>query len=212
MQGAKWWLVFCVAQLASCALFASEGPRLRSMSYLQMDGLARQTLDYSCGAAALAFLLKNYFDDKWQEREVLADIVFRLSEDELKEKQKVGFSMLDLKQSAERLGYVAEGVVLSMSAALALKGPVIILLRREKSNHFVVLKGIRQGRAFLADPSRGHVRVPAYELFQEWKGEALVLGREGFGLPGQHGLSLPEGWEVAPERDVVRNMQRIPIN
>lgn len=212
MRGFTWWVVFFLAQFAPCALLANENPRLRSMSYLQMDGLARQTLDYSCGAAALAFLLKNYFDDKWEEREILADIVFRLSDDELQEKQRFGFSMLDLKQSAERLGYVAEGVSLSKDAAQALKGPVIILLRREKSNHFVVLKGIKQGRAFLADPSRGHVRVPAYELFREWKGEALVLGRQGFGLPDHHGLSLPKGGHVAPERDVVRNMQRIPIS
>lgn len=180
------------------------------MNQIKMQGIQRQTLDYSCGAAALSLLLKNYFEDDREEEVLLKDITYRLSEEEILDRMVKGFSMLDLKNTAQRLGYIVDGVMLPQEIVTELKGPVIILLRKNDLNHFVVLKKVTQGRAFIADPARGHLRLPLYELFAQWKGEALILGREGFGLPNQHGLSTPKGGAVAPEREVVRALQRIP--
>ncbi len=177
-----------------------------------MQGIERQTLDYSCGAAALALLLSHYFEDPITEGQILADIVLRLPDTAMFERTLEGFSMLDLKMTAENLGYTADGVLLPAESVYALKGPVIILLRRSKLNHFVVLKGVGQGRAFLADPARGHLRLPLFQLFQEWQGEALIVGREGFGVPTQHNLNIPGSRYISPETDAVRTLQRIPIN
>ncbi|EIJ47713.1 hypothetical protein GWL_19540 [Herbaspirillum sp. GW103] len=63
-----------------------------------MQEIERQTLDYSCGAAALAILLRLYFDHPVEEQDVLADIITRLPKPELADRIKHGFSMLDLKQ------------------------------------------------------------------------------------------------------------------
>ncbi|MFJ4386079.1 cysteine peptidase family C39 domain-containing protein [Pseudomonas sp. NPDC089408] len=144
--------------------------------------------------------------------QILADIVYRLSKDEEIERMHEGFSMLDLKQSAQRLGYSAAGVMLPIEAASQLKGPVIILLRpnNTKLHHFVVLKGVSGGHAFLADPARGHLRMPLFELAAQWRGETLILGRDGFGLPLQHALTPPRGNAVAPEQQVTRALQRVP--
>jgi len=184
--------------------------KLTPMNQIKMQGIQRQTLDYSCGAAALSLLLKNYFEDDREEVVILKDITYRLSEEEILDRMVKWFSMLDLKNTAQRLGYIVDGVMLPQEIVTDLKGPVIILLRKNDLNHFVVLKKVTQGRAFIADPARGHLRLPLYELFAQWKGEALILGREGFGLPNQHGLSTPKGGAVAPEREVVRALQRIP--
>ena len=46
-----------------------------------------------------------------------------------------GFSMLDLKNTSQRLGYLADGVMLPQRAIAALNGPVIILLRKQNANH-----------------------------------------------------------------------------
>lgn len=198
--------------IASYVSEAVGGPalKLQSVKDRQLQGIQRQTLDYSCGAASLAILLQQYFGDSFQEKSLLSDIVLRLSPEEMQERVTQGFSMLDLKQAAERLGYSAEGVMLPHEAVSALKGPVIVLLRRRDINHFVILKGAADGRAFLADPARGHMRMPLYAFFREWEGEALILGRNGFGLPTQHALAVPSGTGVAPERDTVRALQYAP--
>ena len=197
------------------ALFLGMGEvlaiELKSAKQLKMQGIQRQTLDYSCGAASLAILLKGYFGEAYEEQDLLDDIVYRLSSDEIKDRMLYGFSMLDLKKASERLGYNAEGVKLPKEAVTALKGPVIILLRRSDLNHFVVLKGVRGGTAFLADPARGHIRIPLYALFEEWEGEALIIGRDGFGLPKFHDLKVAEGNAVSPEKQTVRALQQAPL-
>lgn len=186
--------------------------QVKSIKQLKMQGIERQTLDYSCGAAALSILLKDYFGDSYEEKDILADIIFRLSSDEMTDRIKDGFSMLDLKRVAERLGYDAQGIMLPIEATSKLPGPVIILLRRKTLNHFVVLKGVVDGRAFIADPARGHLRVPLYELQQEWQGETLVIGRDNFGLPSKHDLAIPSGHLIAPENETVRALQHTPLN
>ncbi len=104
------------------------------------QGIQRQTLDYSCGAAALSILLDQYFEDPIGEEDILADIVFRLTKDNMVKTMTEGFSMLDLKPAAERLGYTADGVRLPANAVEALKGPVIILLRTKKPQSFCCVK------------------------------------------------------------------------
>ena len=52
--------------------------------------------------------------------------------------------MYDLKLAAERFGYSAIGVKASVESANKLADPVILLLKDEGFNHFVVLKGITQ--------------------------------------------------------------------
>lgn len=204
-------LLLAVLSVPSYGAQAASTPsvKISSVKALRMEGIQRQTRDYSCGAASLAILLQQYFGDTFGEKELLYDIVYRLSAAEMDDRIRTGFSMLDLKQAAERLGYDAEGVVLPQEAVGKLQGPVIVLLRREKINHFVVLKGAVAGRAFLADPVRGHLRVPLHDFFKEWQGEALVLGREGFGLPLNHPLSIPRAAEAAPEYEAVRALLHV---
>ncbi len=195
-----------------CSPYAAGLGELSSMRQRQMQQIERQTLDYSCGAAALAILLRLYFGQEIEEQDVLADLITRLPRDELADRIKAGFSMLDLKRSAQRLGYAAEGAMLTPEQATRLQGPVILLLHRGTLKHFVVLKGVREGRALLADSVRGHVRLPWHELLQEWHGETLIVGRAGFGLPHDHPLGLPASDGLAPERDSVRALRHLPLN
>lgn len=90
-------LVLLLLGLPSSPVVATAGPRLQSISQLRLHGIQRQTLDYSCGAAALTILLEHYLGEPVSEEHVLADIVLRLSEAEMHERILQGFSMLDLK-------------------------------------------------------------------------------------------------------------------
>ncbi|KPA87886.1 MULTISPECIES: C39 family peptidase [Pseudomonas] len=190
---------------------SSAAPKITSLQQLKFSGIQRQTLDYSCGAASLTILLNQYFSDSIGEQQILSEIIHRLSKEELLDRVRKGFSMLDLKNAAENLGYNAAGVMLPLEAASRLKGPTIILLRRKELNHFVVLKGVSQGKAFLADPARGNLRMPLYELQKQWHGETLIVGRDDVGLIQDHLLALPNTRSLYPESNTVRTLQQLPF-
>lgn len=192
--------------------FPGQLMHLKSIKELRMEKIDKQTLDYSCGAASLAILLKYYFGDTLDETIILSDIVLRLNEKEVQNRAKEGFSMLDLKRAAERFGYIADGVKLSPQSVHLLKGPVIILLKMKKENHFVVLKGVSNNRAYISDPIRGNLRLSLDNLFEVWHGEALILGLEGFGIPLDHELRPPQRSYMLPEEATVRAFKSIPLS
>ena len=90
------------------------------------------------------------------------------------------------------MGYQAAGVRLTLAALPTLAGPVIVHLEGDDYKHFAVLKGIREDRIFLADPSLGNVRRSVDRFAKEWSGVALILGKQGFGLPQEHPLALDD--------------------
>lgn len=184
--------------------------KVKSLSKIKKENITLQSLDYSCGAASMIIILHRYFNDiRLGESELLDDILLRLSENDVKDRAENGFSMLDLKNVANRIGYIANGVILPKEAVYKLKGPIIILLNKKDIKHFVVLKGAKGGRAFIADPAGGEYRIPLHQLYDEWQGESLILGREEFGLPEKHTLALPPNNTYAPEQEVARTALRV---
>jgi predicted double-glycine peptidase len=119
-----------------------------------------QGFDYSCGAAALATLLKHYFGDAVTETDILRDILAHLDKKTLEERKEDGLSLLDLKEYAERHGYQAAGVRLKPDALPTLKGPILVYLETPEFRHFAILRGMREDRVYVADPARGNVRQP----------------------------------------------------
>jgi len=158
-----------------------------------------QSFDYSCGAGALATLLRYYFGEDVSEEEILLRILAPLGPEEISAREKNGLSLLDLKLCAERLGYQAVAAKLTYAALSQLKGPILIHLERDNYRHFAVLKGVRGDRVYLADPSRGNVRISLNRFAEEWTGAALILGKQGFGLPQDYPLALDEQQPVQNE-------------
>lgn len=171
---------------------------VRSWKYLRDQNVVIQRYDYSCGSGALATLMRYYFGDHVSEEEILISILNTMTYDEVVDREKYGLSLLDLKRYAEQRGYQAVAVRLNYANLLWLKGPVLIHLEREDYRHFAVLKGVRGDRVYLADPSRGNIRMSVNRFAQEWAGVALILGRKDFGLPGNDSLGLGD-------RDPVQN-------
>ncbi len=69
---------------------------LKSMKDLRDQRLVKQRFDYSCGAAALATVLRYGFGDEVTERDILTELFDLLPEDEEGLRRKEGFSLLDL--------------------------------------------------------------------------------------------------------------------
>jgi predicted double-glycine peptidase len=180
---------------------------IRSWREMRDRNVVRQQLDYSCGAAALATLMRYYFGDDVTETGILADILRAMTPEEVLDREANGLSLLDLRLQAERMGYQAVGVQLTLATLSRLTGPVIVHLEGDDYRHFAVLKGVRADRIYLADPSLGNVRRSVDRFAKEWSGVALVLGKQGFGLPQKHPLTLEDQHlvpnEVLPARKSV---------
>jgi predicted double-glycine peptidase len=200
-------LILIGITLEGCALQAARSPihvmrvqagvirgdkAIRSWKELRDQNIVIQAFDYSCGAGALATLMRYYFGDAVTEEGILLGILGSMSREEVEDREKNGLSLLDLKLCAERLGYQAAGVKLNYASLPKLKGPVLIHLERKDYRHFAVLKGVQGDRVYLADPSRGNIRMSVERFANEWSGIALVLGKQGFGLPQRYPLALED--------------------
>jgi uncharacterized protein len=173
-------------------------PRItrHSLKDLRDTHVVKQRLDYSCGAAALATLMRYYYDDPTTEAELLRIIVARLSADEQRLRQTRGFSLLDLKYAAEARGYRAAGFKLTVADLTRLAAPVIVFVQPLAYKHFAVLRGVSGGRVFLADPARGNVRMTIDRFLGEWDGIVFVLGKPGEEQIHHHPLSIPRPDDV----------------
>ncbi len=145
--------------------------------------VVKQALDYSCGAAALATLLVYYYGDLTSEAEILALLKEPLTPDELAVKAERGFSLLDLKKAAERRGFRAAGFRLTPDQLTRLIAPVIVYVEPHGYKHFAVLRAVRNGMVYLADPARGNLRMRIDQFAgagNEWQeGIIFVLGQTG---------------------------------
>ncbi len=72
-----------------------------------------------------------------------------------------------------------------------LGGPVIVFIEPRGYKHFAVFRGVKGDRIYLADPSRGNVRMPAYRFLDNW------LGEKGKGI-----IFVIEPKDGMPNRDV----------
>jgi hypothetical protein len=184
---------------------------VQSMKDLRDKDLVKQQLDYSCGAAALATILRYGFGDEVTEREILVDLFDLLSEDEEGLRRKEGFSLLDLQQVSQARGYKAQGFRLAPEYLPKLGGPVIVFIEPRGYKHFAVLRGVKGDRIYLADPSRGNIRMPAYRFLDAWLGEngtgIIFVIEPKVGLPeGDTALSVPIDGLPQPEIMTAREM------
>ena len=174
-------------------------PTLHTLKELRDLHVVKQEKDYSCGAAALATLMIYYYGEQTSEEEILNLLQSRLSDDEKKSKMVRGFSLLDLKYAAETKGYRAAGFRLSTLQLTQLAAPAIVFVEPLGYKHFAVFRGMDGGRVFLADPSRGNLRMSLDRFLDEWSGVVFVLGKEGEESITQYPLQVPHSPYVQPE-------------
>ena len=210
-------LILCAAgrEASAANISVGSGTRidvpLKSMKDLRDEGLVKQRFDYSCGAAALATILRYGFGDEATERDILVELFDLLAEDEEGLRRKEGFSLLDLQRVAQARGYKAEGFRLEPQYLAELGGPVIVFIEPRGYKHFAVLRGVRGDRVYLADPSRGNVRMPAYSFLESWLGEndtgIIFVVEPKQGLSGRAStLGPPTGGLAQPEILTAREM------
>jgi len=143
--------------------------RVASFRELRDRAVVKQEYDFSCGAAAFATLLRYGLGEAVTEEEILRRVFADASEAQERLIRNKGLSILDMQKLARERGYKAQGFRLAPDQLARVRRPVVVFIRPLGYEHFAVLKGIRGGRAWLADPSQGNWSLPLYRFLEMWK-------------------------------------------
>lgn len=145
---------------------------VRTLRDLRYRDLVPQRYDFSCGSAALASLLRYGYGLQTSEPELIKRMINRENAQEV---IRNGFSMLDMKNYVESIGFRGHGFRVPAESLYQLQLPVIALLDLKGYKHFVVVKGAASGRVFIADPALGNRVMREEEFVQGWNGIVLAV-------------------------------------
>ena len=169
--------------------------KILSLRERKFVNIVSQSLDYSCGAAAMATILTYHFGRDASEKTAIEGI---LKVADAKVVKKKGFSLLDLKRYAETIGYRAGGYRLKAEQLVKIKIPTIVLIDVRGYSHFVVLKGVHGEEVFLADPAWGNRIMSLKDFSRAWNG--IIFALEGPRLASANGLKCEKKQALPVDR------------
>jgi len=159
----------------AAVLLLPAGPLQVAVSSLHAARFAttvHQRFDFSCGSAALATLLRYHYDLPADEQAVF-EAMLRTGDAERIRRE--GFSLLDMKRFLASHGFQADGFMQPLDRLQQAGLPAIALINDNGYRHFVVIKGLRDHRVLLGDPSRG-LRVMTRGAFEAaWVNQLLFV-------------------------------------
>jgi predicted double-glycine peptidase len=159
-----------------------------SMRELKFVNIVPQKTDFSCGAAALATILRYAYGHDITESEVIEGLL-TVSDPELV-KQK-GFSLLDLKNYVKSHDMRARGYRMDAELLAKIKIPVIVLLNIRGYKHFVVVKKTTHDKVYIADPALGNRIMDRASFTEGWN--RVVFAVIGQGYDRESILLKPKG-------------------
>ncbi|TNC80550.1 MAG: peptidase C39 [Oleiphilus sp.] len=162
---------------------------LEPLSIVKYRNIVRQAYDYSCGSAALTTVLQHYLGRNFQERQVMEGLLHYGENERIVERR--GFSMLDMKRLVTALGFPAGGFKAEIQDLIELDHPAIVPIQYSGFKHFVVVKTIKDGRVFIADPSKGNLTFTLSRFEEAWDQNVLFVIFPGDTKPID-GLELKE--------------------
>lgn len=153
-----------------------NGP-VESMQESRYRNMVRQHTDYSCGAAALATILRYAYHLNVDETQVIQGMMGVADTELVKQR---GFSMLDIKHYVESLGMRGRGYRVDEARLRSLRVPGLVLMDIRGFRHFVVLKQVRDDTVELADPMLGNRQMALADFIKAWPSHAIfvVIGND----------------------------------
>jgi uncharacterized protein len=165
--------------------------RVCSWDEMRKYHIVMQKRDYSCGAAALATMVRYYLGDPVNEDTFLNRLDDILTPEEIADRIGNGLALSDLRRVADKSGYEAVVTKLSFDKLAEAKVPLLVGIEEDDFKHFVVYRGTNYRWVYLADPVRGHIRMTPRQFVCVWqKNLALAVAKPGVDVPEFHGLSL----------------------
>jgi len=134
--------------------------------------VVRQQYDYSCGSAAIATLLHFHYGRPVSETDVFKAMWATGDRAKIR---KVGFSLMDMKRYLAQQGFAADGYRVDISLLEQAKAPAIAVIRVGDYKHFVVIKGVRNGKVLVGDPALGLKAYTFDEFRPMWDGIIFLI-------------------------------------
>lgn len=147
--------------------------RVEPLVEQKFRNIVRQAYDYSCGSAALTTVLNFYLGRSLGERQVMEGLLHYGESERIVERR--AFSMLDMKRLVTALGYPAGGFRATIDDLMDLDHPAIVPINHAGFKHFVVLRTIREGRVFIADPAVGNISFTLAQFEEKWDDNVLFI-------------------------------------
>jgi uncharacterized protein len=150
--------------------------RVKSMKELRLSNMVPQSRDFSCGAAALATVLRYYYGQPVSELDAILGMFKHGDQQDIR---KRGFSLFDMKRFANSIQYKADGFKIPKLELLkTFQIPVIVLIDTRSYKHFVVLRRVDDKYAYISDPSWGNRKMPLKEFAEAWD-QNIVFAIQG---------------------------------
>jgi hypothetical protein len=157
----------------SVAAAGVQNVSIEPFSELKYKNIVHQAYDYSCGSAALVTILKYHLGLDVTEQQSMEGMMAFGEKDKIIERR--GFSLLDMKRYLASLDVQSAGFRAEMADLLTLDQPGIVPIDYAGFKHFVVLRGVRGGLVFLADPAMGNITFSVEEFATLWDRNTLFL-------------------------------------
>ncbi|MCX6239216.1 MAG: peptidase domain-containing ABC transporter [Bacteroidia bacterium] len=125
----------------------------------------RQHSENYCGLACLTSIVRYYGGNTMQEKLAgSSGTTFQ------------GTTLLGLYQTAQKMGFDAEGYEADLNSLKEIHSPVILhVIKEDKLEHFVVCYGYHNEKFLIGDPGWGIIEYREDELDAVWKTKALLM-------------------------------------
>jgi uncharacterized protein len=163
-----------------------------NLKALRFQRTVHQQYDFSCGSAAVATLLSYHYGYTVGEQQVFAEMYAHGDQAKIR---REGFSLLDMKRYLAQHGFTADGYELPLENLLQAGYPAIVLVSDHGYLHFVVVKGVADGRVLLGDPAVGTRAVQRSDFEAIWRNRLLFVIH---GWHGTAGFNVATDWRAAP--------------
>lgn len=173
-----------------------------SLKEIRFRSTLRQQYDYSCGSAALATLLTYHYGYPVSERRVFEHMFAKGDQRKIR---KEGFSLLDMQRFLAAQGFRADGFKLPLQKLVDAQLPAIVLIADKGYHHFVVIKGVADGRILVGDPSSGARAMTRAAFEAAWVGKLLFVIH---GYRGKAAFNVPAEWRAAPAAPLATGIGR----
>jgi uncharacterized protein len=161
-----------------------------------------QQFDFSCGSAALSTLLTHHYGQPVSEQTVFEQMIVRGDRAKI---QREGFSLLDMKRYLAAHGYEADGFEAPLEKLAQVGIPAIVLINESGYNHFVVVKGVKDGRVLVGDPAGGTRSMSQAAFEAVWVQQILfvISNRQP-----EARFNVATDWQSAPRAPIGRGHER----
>lgn len=187
-------------------LSAASGARMtvpiKSWKETRFNATVRQQYDFSCGSAALATLLSHHYGHPVTEQVVFEQMYQQGDQQKIRQQ---GFSLLDMQRFLASRGFRADGFELPLEKLVEAKLPAIVLVSDKGYNHFVVVKGIADGRILIGDPSSGTRAIGLDRFRALWSNKLLFVIH---GYNGAVAFNRDADWRAAPPAPLAQGIAR----